>query len=97
MNRIVLNALLLSTLCLAGSAGAASAGATMQVSFVVQSSCTVKTPDGAAPTVACGRDVPFQVAARADGAAAPADSPAAPAAAVAQDGQAHGATWQISF
>lgn len=96
MSRIVLKALLLSTVLLAGSAGAASAGATMQVSFTVQSSCTVKAPDGAAPTVACGRDVPFQVAAQADQATAPAGS-AAPAAAVAGDTQAHGAVWQISF
>ncbi len=91
MKRIVLGALLLSMLNLAGNAAAASAGATMEVSFVVKESCTVQLRDGvrnAAPTVACGHDAPYQVSAQ-----APAASQAGVQAGIQADGQA----WQITF
>jgi len=91
MKRIVLGTLLLSMLNIAGSAAAASASATMEVSFVVKESCTVQLQDGArdtAPTVACGHDSPYQVSAQ-----VPSRVPAANQPGVQADGQA----WQITF
>ncbi len=94
MKRIVLGALLLSSLHLAGNAVAASSSATMEVSFVVKESCTVQLRDGArndAPTVACGHDSPYQIQPQAQ-------SPAPSQAASSQSGvQADGRTWQITF
>jgi len=89
MKRIVLSALLLSMLNIAGGAAAATAGATMEVSFVVKESCTVQLQDGArnaAPTVACGYGAPYQVSAQAQ-----------PASASPSSVQADGQTWQITF
>jgi|GEM_PF-6762433 len=94
MKRIVLGALLLSMLNIAGTATAATtAAATMEVSFVVKESCTVQLQDdarNAVPTVACGHNSPYQVSGQAQ------TEPQAPAA--SQSGvQADGQTWQITF
>ena len=89
MNRIVLGALLLSMLNIAGTAVAASAGATMEVGFVVKESCTVQLQDdarNAAPIVACGYASPYQVSRQVQ-------APAPEQASVQADGQ----TWQITF
>jgi type 1 fimbria pilin len=93
MKRIVLGALLLSLLSIAGSAAAASGSVTMEVSFVVKESCTVQVKDGArdaAPTVACGHNSPYQVTPQAP---AQPQAPAARQASLQADGQ----TWQITF
>jgi len=89
MKRIVLGAMLLSALNLAGSAAAANASASMEVSFVIKESCTVQVQDGArnaAPTVACGHESPYQVSNQPQ-AAAPSEASV----------QADGRTWQITF
>jgi hypothetical protein len=93
MKRIVLGALLLSTLHLGGNAIAATASASMEVSFVVKESCTVQMQDdasGAAPTVACGHDAPYRVQ--------PQSAPQSGAPAAGQPAvQANGQGWQITF
>jgi len=90
MKRIVLGALLLSML---DTAAAATAGTTMEVSFVVKESCTVQLQDdarNAVPIVACGHNSPYQVSRQAQ------NQPQAPTA--SQSGaQADGQTWQITF
>lgn len=93
MKRIVLGALLLSMLNIAGTALAASNSATMEVSFVVKESCTVQLQDGArnaAPTVACGHNSPYQVSSQAS--SQPKAQPASQSSV-----QADGQTWQITF
>ena len=97
MKKVLLGALLLSVFGMANTASAAghAISAGMQVSFVVQESCTVQAPDGAkaTPTVACAHAAPVQVAPAA--AAAPArDQDAAPSQTVASN---DGRTWQITF
>ena len=63
MKRFVLGALLLSTLHLAGSAAAATASATMEVSFVVKAACVVDAADqDGMPGVSCNAATPYRVA-----------------------------------
>lgn len=88
MKNIAMGALLLTVFGLSSPALAAgnAVSTTMQVSFVVQESCTVQAPDGSrtAPTVACAHAAPVQVSA-ATAAAVPSTTAASP------DG------WQIYF
>lgn len=91
MKKIVLGALLLSAFGFANPALAAgnAVATTMQVTFVIQESCTVRTADNArtAPAVSCAHEAPVQVS------AAAASVQAAPSQTVAS---ADGA-WQIYF
>jgi hypothetical protein len=90
MNKIALGALLLAVFGFAHPAIAAgnAVATTMQVSFVIQETCTVRVADGsqAAPDVSCVHQAPVQVSAAAGA------TQAAPSQTVAgADG------WQIYF
>jgi len=94
MKKILLGALLLSVFGMATPALAAgnAVATTMQVSFVIQESCTVHLTDDSrsAPAVSCAHEAPVQVSP----AAAPASLQAAPSQTLAA---ADGTSWQIYF
>lgn len=90
MKTFALGALLLSVLGFANAGNAVSTA--MQVSFVVQESCTVQAPDGAkaAPAVSCAHQAPVLVSAAAD-------RGAATQAAASQTLAGSDGGWQIYF
>jgi hypothetical protein len=96
MKQFALKALLLLSVFGLGNPAFAAGKAvstTMEMSFVVQESCTVQTPDGskAAPAVSCAHQAPVQVS------AATADRSAALQAAPSQTLAGADGGWQIYF